>query len=105
MSIEIFRINENGAGWVALENATTAELLDLELAITFNAPVKILCHICHVEIEKGNACAKHISLNVCKVCEYPHEGLYCSNCFTGERVRVGERKFAKVIRLNEIVKG
>ena len=105
MTIEIFRMNENGAGWVDIESATTAELLDLELAITFNAPIKMLCHICHVEIEHGNACPKHISLNTCKVCEYPHEGLYCTNCFTGERVRLGKTKFAKVIRLHEIVKG
>ena len=37
MSIEIFRLNENGAGWVSLENATNSELLDLELAIVTKA--------------------------------------------------------------------
>ena len=31
--IEIFRMNENGAGWVDLSEATTAELLDLELGL------------------------------------------------------------------------
>ena len=30
MSIEIFEINENGAGWVSLENASTSSLIDLE---------------------------------------------------------------------------
>ena len=31
--IEIFRMNENGAGWVDLSEATTAELLDLSLGL------------------------------------------------------------------------
>jgi hypothetical protein len=106
MSLEIFRINENGAGWVSLENATIAEKLELELALAFNAEMKVLCVTCHIEIPAGtgNACAKHSSYRVCQICELPHDGLYCSNCFTGERVRVGARKFAKVIRLQEIIK-
>ena len=41
-NVEIFRLNEQGAGWVDLSEATTAELLDLELAITFNAPMQML---------------------------------------------------------------
>jgi hypothetical protein len=59
MSIEIFRLNEQGAGWVDIESATTAELLDLELAITFNAPMQMLCFKCHTPIPKGNVCALH----------------------------------------------
>jgi hypothetical protein len=59
MSIEIFRMNEQGAGWVDIESATTAELLDLELAITFNAPMQMLCFKCHTPIEKGNVCESH----------------------------------------------
>ena len=31
--VEIFRMNEQGAGWVDLSEATTAELLDLELGL------------------------------------------------------------------------
>jgi hypothetical protein len=106
MSIEIFRINESGAGWTALENANASELLDLELALLTKAEMKMLCYVCHVEISKGNACVKHTQVNVrtCQICELAHEGLYCTNCFTGERVRVGKTKFAKVIRLHEIVK-
>ena len=59
MSIEIFRLNENGAGWVDIEDATTAELLDLELAIVTKAEVKMLCFKCHVEIPRGNVCVNH----------------------------------------------
>jgi hypothetical protein len=59
MSIEIFRLNEQGAGWVDIESATTAELLDLELAITFNAPMQMLCFKCHTPIPKGNVCVNH----------------------------------------------
>lgn len=59
MSLEIFRIDENGAGWVSLENATTSEILDLELAIITKAEVKMLCFKCHVEIPRGNVCVNH----------------------------------------------
>ena len=59
MSIEIFRLNENGAGWVSLENATNSELLDLELAIVTKAEMKMLCFVCHKEIAKGNVCENH----------------------------------------------
>ena len=62
MSIEIFRLNEQGAGWVSLEDATTAELLDLELAVTFNAPMQMLCFKCHTPIPKGNVCVSHKSV-------------------------------------------
>lgn len=31
--IEIFRINENGAGWVDLSEATPQELLDIEIGL------------------------------------------------------------------------
>ena len=59
MSIEIFRLNENGAGWVSIENATDSELLDLELAIVTKAEMKMLCFVCHKEIAKGNVCVNH----------------------------------------------
>ena len=58
-SLEIFRINENDAGWVSLENATTSEKLDLELAILTKAEMKMLCFVCHKEIAKGNVCENH----------------------------------------------
>ena len=59
MTIEIFRLNEKGAGWVDIEDATVAELLDLELAITQNAPMQMLCFKCHTPIPKGNVCVSH----------------------------------------------
>lgn len=31
--VEIFRINEEGAGWVDLSDATPSELLDLEISL------------------------------------------------------------------------
>ena len=41
-SLEIFEMNENGAGWVSLENASTSTKLDLELALLTKAEVKML---------------------------------------------------------------
>jgi hypothetical protein len=59
MTLEIFRLNESGAGWVSLDDATDSELLDLELAIVTKAEVKMLCFKCHVEIPRGNVCVNH----------------------------------------------
>ena len=58
-TLEIFRLDENGAGWVSLENATADEKLDLELAIVTKAEVKMLCFVCHTLIQKGNVCVNH----------------------------------------------
>ena len=58
-SLEIFRINENGAGWVSLENASASTKLDLGLALLTKAEVKMLCFKCHVEIPRGNVCVNH----------------------------------------------
>jgi hypothetical protein len=57
--MEIFRLDEQGAGWVDIESATTAELLDLELAIITKAPMQMLCFKCHTPIPKGNVCVNH----------------------------------------------
>lgn len=59
MSLEIFRITEDGAGWVDFSEATPSELLDLELAIVTNAPVQLQCISCHKPIERGNVCVAH----------------------------------------------
>ena len=57
--LEIFRIDENGAGWVSLENATDSEKLDLELALLTKAKWEMLCFVCHTNIPKGNVCVNH----------------------------------------------
>ena len=58
MSIEIFRLNENGAGWVSLENASSSTKLDLELGLLTNQ-MQMLCFKCHTPIAKGNVCVNH----------------------------------------------
>jgi hypothetical protein len=94
-TMEIFRLNSEGASWVPLSEATTSEILDLELAILTNAEIKVTS-------------TKAIEIRTCKICELAHEGLYCDNCFTGERVNCSApgkfNKWAKVIRLHEINK-
>ena len=92
-NLEIFEMNSNGAGWVSLENASASTKLDLEWAL---ADYK------NVEIKVRRL--DNPTLRTCKICELAHEGLYCTNCFTGERVRLGKTKFATVIRLHEIKK-
>lgn len=58
-TLEVFRIDEQGAGWVSLDEATTSEKLDLELAIVTNAPMQMLCFKCHKPIARGNVCVNH----------------------------------------------
>ena len=57
--IEVFEINENGAGWVSLENASVETKIDLEWAIINKAEVKMFCFVCHTEISRGNVCVNH----------------------------------------------
>ena len=54
--IEVFEMNENGAGWVPLEKSSAK--LDLELAILTKAEVKVNCYFCHKGIPSGtgNCC-------------------------------------------------
>jgi hypothetical protein len=87
MSLEI----KVGDSFVPFEFAPMSVKLDLEWALMNKAEVVVKQ-------------TTPTPVGICKVCEYAHEGLYCTNCFTGERVRVGARKFAKVIRLHEIKK-
>ena len=56
--LEIFRIDENGAGWVDFDSATTDEKINIELGLMTNQ-VKMLCFVCHKEIAKGNVCVNH----------------------------------------------
>ena len=58
-NLEIFEMNENGAGWVSLENASPATKIDLEWALVNKAEVKMLCFVCHTEIPRGNVCVNH----------------------------------------------
>ena len=58
MSIEIFRLNEQGAGWVSIDEANHSEILDIELGLMTNQ-VQMLCFKCHTPIAKGNVCVNH----------------------------------------------
>lgn len=91
--LEIFQMNENGAGWTALENLSASEKLDLEWALANHRSSNIKAR--RLDTPK---------VRTCQICELAHEGLYCVNCFTGERVRLGGTKFASVIRLHEVRK-
>ena len=53
-NLEIFRINENGAGWVDFSEATNDEKLNIELGIITNQ-IKMNCYFCHKQIEKGSS--------------------------------------------------
>ena len=56
--IEIFRINENGAGWVDFDSATKDEKMNIELGLMLG-DFQMLCFVCHKGIAKGNACENH----------------------------------------------
>jgi hypothetical protein len=85
MSLEI-KVNDS---FVPFEFAPNSVKIDLEWALLNKAEVVVTSTAPAV-------------VRTCKVCEYAHEGLYCTNCFTGERVRCGERKFSKVMKLTPV---
>ena len=58
MSLEIFRINEQGAGWVDFSDATADEKLNVEIGILTNS-FQMNCFVCHIGIPKGNVCVNH----------------------------------------------
>ena len=58
MSIEIFRIDENGAGWVDFSTATKDEQMNIELGL-MTKQFQMLCFVCHKGIERGNVCVNH----------------------------------------------
>jgi hypothetical protein len=106
-TLEITTVNANGVTTLPLELVDASTKLDLEIAILTNAPMALNCYKCHTPIPNGigsfcNSC-RVVNLKTCKVCGYGHEGLYCSNCFTGERVRLGKTKFTKVIKLSPTI--
>jgi hypothetical protein len=57
-NLEIFRINENGAGWVDFSEATKDEQMNIELGL-MTKQFTMLCFVCHKEIAKGNVCENH----------------------------------------------
>lgn len=89
MSLEI-KVNDS---FVPFEFAPMSAKLDLEWAILNNAEMVVTSTTPAV-------------VRTCKVCEYAHEGLYCSNCFTGERVNVSApgkfNKWSKVMKVTPI---
>jgi hypothetical protein len=82
MSLEV-KINDS---FVPFEFAPQSVKTDIEWALMNNAPFTV---------KRLDA----PTVGTCKVCEYAHEGLYCVNCFTGERVRLNGFRFAKVMKL------
>ena len=89
MSLEIKRIND--LEFQPIEFADKDLLMELELGL-MTTPIS------EIKVKRLDT----PSVRTCKVCEYAHENLYCENCFTGERVRLGKTKFAKVMKLHEI---
>jgi hypothetical protein len=82
MSLEI-KVNDS---FVPFEFAPKSEIIALEWAMMNKAEIKVTRTTPAV-------------VRTCKICEFAHEGLYCTNCYTGKRVRLGERKFATEIKL------
>lgn len=64
--IEVFVMNESGAGWKDLSELTTDERISLEVEVDlslagFSDPVQMLCYVCLTAIPSGtgNACERH----------------------------------------------
>ena len=59
--IEIFEMNENGAGFKSLEEISFGDAIEIELALATPSAVQIACVICFTPIPQGtgNTCTPH----------------------------------------------
>jgi hypothetical protein len=57
--LEVFQLDENGAGWVEFSDAPIEVQDKVKEGIINNTSIKMLCFVCHISIEKGNVCEKH----------------------------------------------
>lgn len=88
MSLEI-KVNDS---FVPFEFAPNSVKIDLEWAL-MNANIADI---------KVTSTKKESVKGVCNICLLPHTGLYCTNCLTGERVRLSDKKFVSVMKLTPI---
>lgn len=59
--IEIFEMNENGAGFTNIDEMSFGDKVELELALTTPNAVQVACVICFTAIPSGtgNTCTPH----------------------------------------------
>ena len=87
--MEIFVMNEKGAGWTPLSQLAFADRVELDLAVRSTTSVQLLCVVCGVNVPSGmghSYCVRHKPVaKYCDTCdcEMMVDALYCSHCFTG----------------------
>lgn len=63
--VEVFQMDNEGAGWVALGDLPAADLFDIEATMLL-APLTIraACHVCYAPLTagQGNCCDAHASV-------------------------------------------
>lgn len=60
--VEVFQMDNEGAGWVSLDELSIGDKIELELALATNAPTQLLCVVCLVPIASGQGhcyCDRH----------------------------------------------
>lgn len=57
--IKIFEMDENGAGFINLDEANLSDKVEIELALTTPNAIQMACVICFTPIPSGNTCDTH----------------------------------------------
>lgn len=57
--LEFFRLDKDGAGWESIDKADKEMIEKLKNGLKRADEVKMLCFVCHINIDKGNVCFKH----------------------------------------------
>lgn len=59
--VKVTKITEDGVTTQDLSELSESERLDIELDLFTNAPMKMLCTVCRIEIPRGSGfqCEKH----------------------------------------------
>jgi len=59
--LEFFRLDKDGAGWENISKAPKEVRDSIAKGLKSPESVKMLCFVCHKNIEKGNVCIDHRS--------------------------------------------
>lgn len=61
--LEVFQMDNEGAGWVSLDELSIGDKMEIELSLMSNTPaVQLLCVVCLIPIASGQGhsyCERH----------------------------------------------
>jgi hypothetical protein len=57
--LEFFKLDKDGAGWENISKADKETIDKIKKGMADPSSIKMLCFVCHKNIDKGNVCFSH----------------------------------------------